>query len=486
MKPRFPDLSEWPVTVKVPLLVIALMIVLSVVITNQVLTRLAQTQQRHFQELTAAYLDGLSSSLIPPVLRDDVWETFDILDRARNLYRGLKITGTVVTNGNGLVLAAADPRSTPSYSSVPATVTSRFATNDNLWLDDVGKVAAARRSLVYNRLNVGAIYAQFDVSALFRERGDVLWTLIATNAVIAFGAAAIGYYSVRWILRPIHILTDHLNHGADSPVPLIRDTQLGSEKSEFGQLFRQYNTLVRALNEREALASRLAEEERLSSLGRLASGMAHEINNPLGGLFNAIEALKRHGRDRSVRERAISLLERGLSGIRDVVRSTLVTYRLESTERSLNPADIDDLGLLIKPEVARRDLELIWDNRLAGEAAVRAGAIRQAVLNLLLNACHATPSGGKVHLTAASDTEMISITVCDEGPGLEASWASYLEKRGTDLAPRPGESGLGLWIIRRLVAETDGFVKVETPPNGGTAITINIPFAPSGLARHVA
>jgi two-component system, OmpR family, sensor kinase len=106
------------------------------------------------------------------VLRDDVWETFDILDRARNLYRGLKITGTVVTNGNGLVLAAADPRSTPSYSSVPATVTSRFATNDNLWLDDVGKVAAARRSLVYNGLNVGAIYAQFDVSALFRERED--------------------------------------------------------------------------------------------------------------------------------------------------------------------------------------------------------------------------------------------------------------------------------------------------------------------------
>jgi signal transduction histidine kinase len=486
MKPRFPDLSEWPVTVKVPLLVTTLMIVLSVVITNQVLTRLAQTQERHFQELTAAYLDGLSSSLIPPVLRDDVWETFDILDRARNLYQGLKITGTVVTNGNGLVLAAADPRSTPSYSSVPATVTGRFAANDNVWLDEIEKVAAARRSLVYNGLNIGAIYAQFDVSALFRERRDVLWTLIATNAVIAFGAAAIGYYSVRWILGPIHILTDHLNHGADRPVPLIPDTQLGPEKSEFGQLFRRYNTLVRALNEREALASRLAEEERLSSLGRLASGMAHEINNPLGGLFNAIEALKRHGRDRSVRERTISLLERGLSGIRDVVRSTLVTYRLESAERSLNPADIDDLGLLIKPEVVRRELELIWDNRLADEAAVRAGAIRQAVLNLLLNACHATPPGGKVYLTAASDTETISITVRDEGPGLEPSWASYLEKREVDLTPRPGESGLGLWIIRRLVAETDGFVKVEVPPNGGTAITINIPFAPPGSKRHVA
>ena len=83
MRGCFSALSEWPVTAKVPVLVTALMIVLSVVITNQVLSRLAQTQQNHFQELTAAYLDGLSSSLIPPVLRDDVFLT---LDRAL-LYR---------------------------------------------------------------------------------------------------------------------------------------------------------------------------------------------------------------------------------------------------------------------------------------------------------------------------------------------------------------------------------------------------------------
>jgi signal transduction histidine kinase len=117
---------------------------------------------------------------------------------------------------------------------------------------------------------------------------------------------------------------------------------------------------------------------------------------------------------------------------------------------------------------------------------VRVGVVRQAVLNLLLNACHASPPGGKVHLRATCDTETISITVRDEGPGLEPSWASYLEEREGALTPRPGESGLGLWIIRRLVAETDGWVNVERPPNGGTAITIKIPFATSGSARHVA
>ena len=127
--------SEWPVTAKVPLLVVALMIAVSAVITNQVLSRLADTQRRHFEELTASYLDGLSSSLVPAVLRDDVWETFDILDRARSLYRGLSVNGTVVANGTGIVLAAADPVAIPSYSRVPANIVDRFPPGQDVWLD---------------------------------------------------------------------------------------------------------------------------------------------------------------------------------------------------------------------------------------------------------------------------------------------------------------------------------------------------------------
>ena len=325
------------------------------------------------------------------------------------------------------------------------------------------------------------------MAALFRERSNVLWTLIGTNAAFTLGLALVGYFSVRRILRPVHILTHHLHQGITSPAPPISNDQLGPEKSEFGQLFRRYNALVNAMQEREALAARLAEEERLSSLGRLASGMAHEINNPLGGLFNGIDTLRRHGEDRSVRERTISLLERGLSGIRDVVRAALVTYRIEAAERPLKAADIDDLGLLIKPEMQRRDLTLIWDNKLATDIPVRAGAVRQAVLNLLLNACHASPAGGRIALAAGSDLNTMFITVRDEGPGLEAARIHYLEGRGeSTTAPPLGDTGLGLWIVRRLVEEVHGNLKVERPAEGGTIITIAIPFATAGEICHVA
>ena len=128
---------------------------------------------------------------------------------------------------------------------------------------------------------------------------------------------------MRQILWPVRVLTRHLHHGMASPIAPIPPDRLGSEASEFGQLFRNYNTLVHAVNEREALAGRFAEEERLASLGRLASGLAHEINNPLGGLFNAIDTLKRHGEQRHVRTQSLDLIERGLRGIRDVVRTVL-------------------------------------------------------------------------------------------------------------------------------------------------------------------
>ena len=77
------------------------------------------------------------------------------------------------------------------------------------------------------------------------------------------------------------------------------------------------------------MGKRLAEEKRLGSLGRLASAVAHEINNPLGGLFNALATLRSHGHLSSVRDGSLGLLERGLIGIRDVVRTTLTIYRTD-------------------------------------------------------------------------------------------------------------------------------------------------------------
>jgi signal transduction histidine kinase len=214
--------------------------------------------------------------------------------------------------------------------------------------------------------------------------------------------------------------------------------------------------------------------------------MAHEINNPLGGLFNAIETLRRHGHQALARERALYLLERGLAGIRDVVRSALVTYRVDVTRRHLKPGDIDDLRLLIAPELQRRGLSLSWTNKLTCEVSVSASAIRQAVLNLLLNACQASAPGGLIQFEALANSGSITVRITDEGCGLDADRARYLESRDLLVAPRPGEAGLGLWIIRRLVLEAGGSICVARTSSGGTTISLIIPDAVTEVRRDVA
>lgn len=478
--------SEWPITVKVPVLVVVLMLVVSGVITNQVLSRLAESQQRHFDELTASYLDGLSSSLVPAVLRDDVWETFDILDRARSRYQGLKTNETVVADRHGTILAATDPVAHPSYSAASAAINERFLAGQATWHDEKREVAGVQRELNYHDRTIGAIYAEFDVAALFSERRQVLWTLVITNTLITLGLAAFGYYCIRHVLRPVRVLTQHLHHDVASPIAPVPHDQLGPEHSEFGQLLRRFNAMVRAVNEREALTGKLAEEERLASLGRLASGLAHEINNPLGGLFNAIDTLKRHGDGADVRTRSLDLIERGLRGIRDVVRTVLATYRPDREMRNLTAADLDDMRFLMGAEAVRKGVQIDWSNFLEGELALPATHVRQILLNLALNALAVSPGGGSVGLRVGHESDCLVLEVTDQGPGLPSHAQAMLGGLRDGTLPFSEGGGLGLWMTRRMVAELNGTIAYQPRTEGGTLIRVFLPANVLLETRNVA
>lgn len=477
--------GAWPVAIKVPLIAAALMVAVGVVISNQVLVRLSDTQQRHLEELTGAYLDGLSSAIVPNVLREDVWEIFDQLDRSRHGYEGVSAVHTIVATPDGTILAASDPRLFPTQAQVPAGFKDRFGSGHNLVLDETEGRAYIRRALSYQERSIGWIYAEIDIRKLLAERREVLVTLVLTNAALTFIFAGFGYLAVRRMIRPIGVLADHLDRGRDGRIEPIPATKLGARNSEFGRLFRRYNAMARALSQKEVLAARLAEEEKMASLGRLASGMAHEINNPLGGMFNAIDTIESHDGDAAVRRTSLAILKRGLVGIRDVVRAALVTYKSADADRPLRPSDLDDLRFLIQQEVTRRRLTLIWRNELPETLNLPSGPIRQALLNLLLNACAASPLEGQVQVDAAVHAGSLAIAVSDSGPGLPAEVESMLQGHSGDLAPPREGRGLGAWMVVRLVGELGGQIQTMARPQGGTRIEITIPAREEGL-RHVA
>ena len=477
--------ASWPLTFKIPALVAMLMVAVSILVSQQVLSRLQATQEKHLREMGNAYLDGLSSSLVPALLRHDVWETFDTIDRSKGMYRGLPPVGTIVLDAAATVLAASDPRAAPTGTTLPADVASRFPRGGGFRAEDDGSRAYLSRDLVYQDRTVGSVYASFDTTHLAAERREVLLTLIATNAVITLILAILGYLVVKRMVRPVRILSDHLQNSAVSnvlPVP----TELQNARGETGRLFRSYGRLVAAVHERENLAQRLADEQRLASLGRLASGMAHEINNPLGGLFNSLDTLKRHGDKPLVRKATIELLERGLGGIRDVVKTALVSYRAAGETRALQPVDLDDLRLLMRPETERRAITLGWTSELTGSVAVDATKIRQSLLNLLLNACAASPNGSVILFSARQAGAWLVTSIDDSGPGLPPDAARFLMSDTALGSPYAPTAGLGLWLVRRLVEEMLGEMTIEASALGGTRIVLRVPLQHEEVLSNVA
>jgi len=454
------------------------MLTVSTVITDGVLSRLASTQSRHLSELTNAYLDGISSSILPHLLRDDVWETYDALKRADSRYKGLDVNWTTVVDAESRVFASSMPKRFPVQSELVLKIAGAAIRNTKMSLDDSKGISQFRRTLVYQGRTLGAIYGEIGISGLIAERWEVLKALVLTNAILTLALASFGYLAVRRMLRPVGVLSGHMLVDAEGRVSKIPDEHLGRPDSEFGQLFRTYNSLVTSVAERERLLKHLAEEERLASLGRLASGMAHEINNPLGGMLNAVDALDRHGGRAEVRATSIDLLRRGLKGIRGVVRSTLATYRHRSEDRSLAARELDDLALLIAKEVKRKDLRLSWTNELVDDFAAPAHPIRDATLNLLINACTVSPDGSTVEFNADADARELRICISDEGPGLPNDVRDYLN--GNDLRTLPLEDhrGLGIWVVKRLLRDVSGTIRTEERPRGGTRIMFSIPAEP--------
>jgi signal transduction histidine kinase len=478
-------LKRLPITARVPMIVTVFMMAVSVFTSERVLSRLIETQTRQIQALADVYLDGLALALIDSMIREDVWQVFDVLDRSQHRPGEIRPAETVVAGTDDFVIAASDPVRVPSQVRVPARFEA-LRQNGEIVIAEEDKRAFVRRDVLYENLPIGRIYAALDIAPLLAERRQVLGTLILTNMALTTLLAGAAWFIVGRMMRPVRTLTRYLERSHDGQVNPIPDQIVASASSDYRRPFEAFNKLASAVAEREALGAKLAEEERLASLGRLASGMAHEINNPLGGLFNAIDTLKRHGADVHTRNTTLDLVERGLKGIRDVVRAALMSYRAERDVRHLSRDDIEDLKLLLSPEASRRGVLLQWRNDLTGQVALPANSVRQIILNLVLNACQATPRDSWAAVSIAENAEAILLQVEDMGPGMPPAAIAMLTGTANRPAPIGHGTGLGLWMTNRLVRELAGSVSVGKSARGGTLVIVSMPTRQRMELGHVA
>jgi len=294
-------------------------------------------------------------------------------------------------------------------------------------------------------------------------------------------------------------------------VPPRREDELARLSRTFNEMtarVAQFNEELAREVELATGAARRAEatamtQRRLAAMGELAAGIAHEINNPLGGLVNAAEVLGRADLDPERRQRYVELLAGGLERIRRTVGQLL-----RFTPRSARP----ELFAVHQPVLDAVALVRHRANQLAIELALACGEevardaepsaellaelqrlpvvrgepheIAQAVLNLLVNALDALeerppPSEGarrgRVLVRLGEQPGWVWIEVEDDGPGL----APDVLQRASDLyfttkAPGRG-TGLGLAIVHRVVAAHGGRVDLHSQPGQGFRARIELP-----------
>jgi len=461
---------RWRLVVKVPLIAAGLVLMAAALVSAGVLVRLTQEQDARVSALGRAYLDTTAAALAPSLAHEDVWEAFDVLDRGRQAFGALRLRLAAVVLPSGRILAATDPRRLPVGSVPPPELASHGT--DGLAMDRIGGLGWMSREVTDGGRSLGRVLVEMDLADERAGQIRLLLVMVAVNAALALALATLGWWVTSRMLRPVHLLASHLGGAADGP-PTKLPVKAAGRSPEARTLFRRYNAMVESVEERQALTARLAEEERLATLGALAGSMAHEVNNPLGGMITALDTVASHGGDPSVRARSVALLRRGLEDIGNVVRASLVLYKMTPGANSvLTGGALDDLRLLAGPEAARRGVTLNWENRV-GEEPVDPTPVRQIVLNLLLNAIAATPPGGVVRLSAARDRNRFVVTVADHGPGLPTTMAAILAAPGA--MPTGGGTGLGLWTAARAAQALGGTIR-STPAKAGTTLVLEIPM----------
>ncbi|MEI4235178.1 ATP-binding protein [Roseovarius sp. D22-M7] len=467
-------LRNLPLSLRLPLLGGAMMILVGAVASQQVLSELGRVQDARLQELARLHVEGLSIALGPLVLRRDVWEVYDTLTRAAELAEGQRMVLTAVADEDGRVLAATDPRRVPTGSPI-AGMADTAVPLDQLSVGARARTVDVVAPLDYQGRRVGRIVSQLDVTDLQAERRRALWLLIAGNALAIAFLTGLGYAVMRRMLRPVSVLARQMAGAGDAPQP-IPAAEMPHGEGDLARLARTYNGMVDSVAAKADTDRRLAERERFVALGRLSSSLAHEINNPLGGLLNATDTIRNFPDRPDIVRGAAALLERGLQHLRDVARVTLEQNRLDRQTSVLSQTDFEDIRLLIEPELKRMAQDLDWhvpDGVVEG-LMLPAAPVRQILLNLLLNASAAAGQGGRVGLYASADEAGLSFAVFDNGPGLPD--AARVRLLGNVTVTPAGGGGVGLRLVRDLVKGLGGSV-THARKDGMTRICVILPQA---------
>jgi two-component system NtrC family sensor kinase len=348
-------------------------------------------------------------------------------------------------------------------------------------------------------IDIGISLAEIDLHFSTIRRNTAL---IAGAAVIALGMF-IWYFAQKTVVRPVTKLA--LATRAVAAGDFTQEIRVATT-SELGALERSFNDMIGALAkaraERQALLetlenqveertaalkdaqAQLIQSEKLSSLGRLAASIAHEINNPLAGILTYAKLLVRMldtehvdeaTRDASVRH--LKLVQRETERCTTIVRNLLDFAR----QRPLSLKDTDVVAImeeaisLVEHQAKLRGLTIEKTVTPVPTIKADAGQLRQAFVNIMLNGCEAMQAGGALKLTCRLSTggTAVELSCTDAGVGIPPDRLAKIFD--PFYSTKEMGTGLGLSVVYGIVERHGGTIDIRSDVGKGTTVSLRLP-----------
>ncbi len=323
----------------------------------------------------------------------------------------------------------------------------------------------------------------------------MFWTMVIGTALLVF---ILFILFNRFLLRPLGGLLDasrRIAVGDYSPriLPHERTDEMGQLTTAFSFMLDEVRSFqveqesrIAEATERIRKAERsLVVAQRLAATGTLAAGIAHEINNPIGGMLNAAYWIANKGDDDPARRKQYAeLIVQGLGRVQETVKKVLqFSPRHIERRRTALPPVVERARALVEHRLVEGGIAVEADFPPAfPELVIDPLEIQQVFLNLLLNAADATGRGGHVRVRGEVGRSEVVLRVEDDGVGMTPEDAA----RAMDLFFTTKEAGrgtgLGLSIVHNIVHNHGGNIEIDSEPGRGTTIRITLPLpaAPEG------
>jgi len=402
---------------------------------------------------------------------------------------------------------------------VSAAVRERVLGRGEVWLDSAFVVndwyISAYEPIADSRgERVGMLYVGFLEAPFQEEKLATLVAVLVGFLVVTAGSVPLFLRWARGVFKPLERMTDtigRVEHGdlgartraggggsdeiarvaqhLDHLLDLVqeRDRQLRSWNEELNaRVEERTRDLMLANRQLEETTKQLIMSEKLAAIGEITAGVAHEINNPIAVIQGNLEVLRMLlGEHAKVAGTEIRLIDEQVHRINQIVMKLLQFAKPDEyagyADRHAPDEVISDCLPLVRHLLRQTEIEVVREMRASRTVLMNRTELQQVLINLLVNAIHAMPKGGRLSL-ATADTQRdgvpgVTVEVADTGVGMSAEVLARVFDPFYTTKSRQG-TGLGLSITQTLVSRQGGEIRVRSAPGAGTVFTIWLPEEP--------